>query len=164
MLSIGRLGLTLDLGAGVVADLGPGLIVDLGTGVLRDDCREIADESCTGGLGYLLIVPPNTPLDRFAALLVDFGPGPPTPRDPVAFFDELEDREGGDEVWSSSREEVYVGRPISFFFSFFFIFGDLGSNSSSDSSTITVDFLGFGIVSELLESAFEAHLAKNAFA
>jgi hypothetical protein len=101
VLSVGRLGLTLDLGAGVVEDLGMGVVDDLdlvvvddlsldaveelGTGVVRDDCRDIAEESCTGALGYLLIVPPNTPLDRFVALLVDFGPGPSIPRDPVAF-------------------------------------------------------------------------------
>jgi hypothetical protein len=90
--------LTLDFGAGVVDDLGMGVVDDLGTGVVRDDGREIADESCTGGLGYLLIVPPNTPFDFFAAFLVELGPGPPIPRDPVAFLDELEDREGGEDV------------------------------------------------------------------
>jgi hypothetical protein len=49
--------------------------------------------------------------------------------------------------------------------SFFFTFGDFKSNSSSDSETITVlGFLGFVIVFELFETAFGAHLAKNAFA
>jgi hypothetical protein len=153
--------LTLDLGAGVVDDLGTGVLEYLGTGVERDDCRETADESCTGGLGITPIVPPNTPPGRFA-FFDELGPGPPIPRDPVPFLDEPEDL-AGEEVWYSSSE--YVGRVVSFFFSFFFTFGDLRSNSSSDSETITVlGFLGFVIVFELFETAFGAHLAKNAFA
>lgn len=105
VVSVGRLGLTLALDTGMIDGLGMGIVdvlakdlVDgFGTGVMKDDCRDIADESCTGRLGILPIVPPNTPPARFV-FFDELGPGPPPARDPVAFLDELEDRDGGDEV------------------------------------------------------------------
>ena len=106
VVSVGRLGLTLDLGANAIDDLGTDVVEDfgvdvvggLGTGVGRDDCRDIADESCTGRLGILPIVPPKTPPARFV-FFDELGPVPLMPaRDPVAFLDKLEDRDGGDEV------------------------------------------------------------------